>query len=502
MNLYSSFQIDSAPDSGWRDAGKVFLREPLQGREFTYQDLDEWSARLAHRLRRDFGIEKGDRVAVQVEKSPMAFFLYLACLRAGAVFLPLNTAYQESEVEYFLRDAEPGLFVCDPARKSEASRLCMPAGVKLATLDGEGTGELSEGLEDHPASFATVEVADLDPAAILYTSGTTGRSKGAVLSHSNLRSNGQALVEAWGFRSTDTLLHSLPIYHVHGLFISLHCSLMSGSQVLWFPRFDAKACREFLPQATVFMGVPTYYTRLLELEGFGLKDVKGVRLFISGSAPLRPETFGEFESRTGHRILERYGMTETGINSTNPLAGSRLPGTVGKPLVGTEIRLTGETGMIEVRGPNVFQGYWRQPEKTAAEFTADGFFRTGDLGEWDENGYLRIVGRGKDLVITGGFNVYPKEVELVLDGFAGVAESAVFGVPHPDFGEGVVAAVVRNADAAGEILTEEGLIATIRGQLASFKVPKRIFFLEQLPRNAMGKVQKSHLRERFAGTFA
>lgn len=477
MNLFEAFQKNWA---GRSDA--VFLRSIDDGRVFLYSDLEKISARLAHRLVSECGVRPGDRVAAQVEKSPEAFFLYLACLRAGAVYLPLNIAYQAAEVSYFLEDSEPRVFV--RARVLAA---------------------LTDGLERFSSDFETVKRADDDLAAILYTSGTTGRSKGAMLSHANLRSNAEALVKAWGFGPDDRLLHALPIFHVHGLFLSLHCSLMSASEVLWLSRFDTGWIVEWLPKATVFMGVPTFYTRLLEDTSFTRERCASVRLFVSGSAPLLSSTFEEFRVRTGHSILERYGMTETGVNTSNPLQGERVPGTVGRPLPGIEVRVqagqAGQAAMIEVKGPNVFQGYWRQPEKTREEFTTDGFFRTGDLGEVDEKGYLRISGRAKDLVITGGYNVYPKEIELLLDTIPGVLESAVFGVAHPDFGEAVVAAVIRKSDRDGAELDETSLAANLRPRIAGFKIPKRIFFLEQLPRNTMGKVQKNILRERFAGTF-
>jgi malonyl-CoA/methylmalonyl-CoA synthetase len=379
------------------------------------------------------------------------------------------------------------------------SDACRQSGTQPFTMDESGRGSFAEGVEKIPDHFETVAREDFELAAILYTSGTTGRSKGAMLSHANLRSNAEALANAWGFTAADRLLHALPIYHVHGLFISLHCTLMSGSEALWLSKFDASAVLRHLPEATVLMGVPTYYTRLLERSDFTRQHAERIRLFVSGSAPLLPATFDAFEARTGHRILERYGMTETGINTSNPLQGDRVPGTVGLPLPGTELRVTGETGMIEVRGPNVFGGYWRQPEKTTAEFTSDGFFRTGDLGHIDERGYVHISGRAKDLVITGGFNVYPKELELLLDGQSGVGESAVFGVPHPDFGEAVVAVLVPASK--NTTLDEAALIAFAKSQVAAFKVPKRIFVLDELPRNAMGKVQKNLLRERFSGTF-
>lgn len=468
MNLYESFR------TRW-NLTDLFLHDLRAGRKFTYADLDEMTARLAWQLRSRFGIRPGDRIAAQVEKTPEAFFLYLACLRAGAIYLPLNPAYQPAEIDYFLKDAEPSLVVRDLA-------------------------PILEGVESQPSTFDTARREDSDVAAILYTSGTTGRSKGAMITHANLFSNAQALSSAWGFTREDRLLHTLPIFHVHGLFISLHCILNVGAGALWLPKFDASEVLSNLEKCTVFMGVPTYYTRLLESPALNEKICKDVRLFVSGSAPLRAETFEAFESRTGHRILERYGMTETGINTSNSLTGSRIAGTVGAPLPGIKIRL-GEDGEIEVRGPNVFPGYWRQPELSRKEFHADGFFKTGDIGEWDPSGYLKIVGRAKDLVISGGFNVYPKEIELVLDEMDGVEESAVFGVPHSDFGEAVVAAVVRSDSDAGISLEESKIISATKSRLASFKVPKKIVFLEALPRNTMGKVQKNLLRTQFSTLF-
>jgi malonyl-CoA/methylmalonyl-CoA synthetase len=365
---------------------------------------------------------------------------------------------------------------------------------------------LLERAADRPEAFEAVQRGPNDLAAIVYTSGTTGRSKGAMLSHRNLASNALTLVGQWGFTRGDVLLHALPIYHVHGLFVACHCALLSGSRLLWLPKFDAKEVRERLPLATVMMGVPTFYTRLLAEPAFGEGDCRSIRLFVSGSAPLLAETFAEFRARTGHAILERYGMTETGMNTANPLAGERIPGSAGLPLPGVSVRVAngedrscapGEVGIIEVKGPNVFGGYWRMPDKTREEFTADGYFRTGDLGEWLPNGYLKIVGRAKDLIISGGLNVYPKEIEEKIDALAGVTESAVIGVPDPDLGEAVTAVVVARP---GEVLTEEEMIAALKSEIAGFKVPKRIHFVAELPRNAMGKVQKNVLREKYSGS--
>ena len=472
---------------------------------WTFADVEAESARYAN-LMRERGVAPGDRVAVQVEKSPRALILYLACLRAGAVYLPLNPAYPEREVDYFLGDAEPRLVVTRPESADGAGRLCERHGIgEPLTLGTGDDGTLIEASRSMPDRFDTVERAPDDLAALLYTSGTTGQPKGAMLTHANLFSNAEVLHRAWGFRAGDVLLHMLPIFHTHGLFVACHTSLLNGSPMIFCPRFDAaEACR-LLPRATVFMGVPTFYVRLLGQAGFGAAQGANIRLFVSGSAPLLEQTFEAFRERTGHTILERYGMTECGMSTSNPLDGERRAGTVGPPLPGVDLRVSredgtsagpGEVGEIEFKGPNVFAGYWRLPEKTAAEFTADGFFRSGDLGRIDDDGYVSIVGRGKDLVISGGFNVYPKEVELLIDRLDGVAESAVIGLPHPDFGEQVTAVVVRTPGVAWP--TKQSVIEALKQALASYKVPKRVFFADELPRNSMGKVQKSVLRERFA----
>ncbi len=471
-----------------------------------YGELESQSARYANLLAAA-GLKPGDRVAAQVEKSPEALFLYLGCLRAGAVFLPLNPAYQRGEVAYFLDDAKPGLFVCSPERLEEAQELAWAARVPLVHDLGErGEGSLAAAAAEMPERFATAQSAGGDLAAILYTSGTTGRSKGAMLTHRNLAANALVLHKYWGFRPGDVLLHMLPTFHVHGLFVATHCALLNGSPMLFEPKFDARRALLLMRQATVFMGVPTYYVRLLQEQGLKREAVAHMRLFISGSAPLLPETFAAFRERTGQTILERYGMTEGGMFTSNPLEGERRGGTVGFPLPGTEVRVVGEgdaprpvgeIGHIQVRGDNVFAGYWRMPEKTREEFTPDGFFRTGDMGRFDADGYLAIIGRDKDLIISGGLNVYPKEIEEAIDALPGVAESAVIGLPHPDFGEAVTAVVVRGRDGAG--LTAEGIIAALKGNIAGFKVPKAVHFADDLPRNAMGKVQKNLLRQRFGG---
>jgi malonyl-CoA/methylmalonyl-CoA synthetase len=486
---------------------KLFL-DNWDGRRFTYGDVAEGSARMAQALRA-LGVETGDRVAVQVEKSPEALLLYLGCVRAGAIFLPLNTAYTPSEIEYFLTDAGAALFVCDPARRDSLKPVADKAGVRLIeTLGTKNDGTLVEKTAAAPANFADVERGADDLAAILYTSGTTGRSKGAMLSHDNLYSNAETLVDYWRFSADDVLIHALPIYHTHGLFVATNTLLLAGGSMIFLPKLDAAEILSQMPRATCMMGVPTFYTRLLQRPELDKKATAHMRLFVSGSAPLLAETHREWRDRTGHAILERYGMTETNMNTSNPYDGDRVAGTVGFPLPGVSIRVTdpesgapigvGEIGMIEVKGPNVFKGYWKMPEKTAAEFR-DGFFITGDLGKIDERGYVHIVGRGKDLVITGGFNVYPKEVEDVIDSLPGVVESAVIGLAHADFGEGVTAIVVRQKGAG---IDEKQIMAVLEEKLAKFKQPKKIIFLDDLPRNTMGKVQKNVLRDTYKSLYA
>jgi malonyl-CoA/methylmalonyl-CoA synthetase len=469
-----------------------------------YDELDATSARIAHALV-DCGCKPGDRVAAQTEKCWQAVALYLACLRAGLVYLPLNTGYQRSELAYFFGDAEPTVIVCAPEAEEAVAALRPEATV--LTLDARG-GTLLERAEGKPETHETIARGANEAAAILYTSGTTGRSKGAVLSHRNLASNALTLVEQWGFTRGDVLLHALPVYHVHGLFVACHCVLLSSSRMLWLPKFDAKEVIDLLPLSTVMMGVPTFYTRLLGEPDFDRRACRHIRLFVSGSAPLLGETFTEFEKRSGHAILERYGMTETGMNTANPLGAERVAGSVGQPLPGVSVRVVDEegrscapgvVGAVQVKGPNVFGGYWRMPDKTQEEFTGDGYFRTGDMGEWLPNGYLKIVGRAKDLIITGGLNVYPKEIEEKIDALPGVAESAVIGLPDPDFGEAVTAVVVTRA---GHTLTEPELISALKAEIAGFKVPKRVYFVSQLPRNAMGKVQKKVLRETYSASDA
>ncbi|SMC70047.1 malonyl-CoA/methylmalonyl-CoA synthetase [Fulvimarina manganoxydans] len=481
------------------------------GRTYSYRDVEEVSARFASTLVA-LGLKPGDRVAVQVEKSIEALMLYLGTVRAGGVFLPLNTAYTPAEIDYFLTDATPAIFVCDPKKREALAPIAEKAGAVIETLGvwtspDASAGSLSDKTLGADATFSTIERSAVDLAAILYTSGTTGRSKGAMLSHENLLSNAEVLEETWGFTQDDVLLHALPIFHTHGLFVASNTVTIAGGSMIFLPKFDPDTVFQYLPQATSMMGVPTFYTRLLADERLNRETTAHMRLFTSGSAPLLAETHRAFEARTGQRILERYGMTETNMNTSNPLEGERRAGTVGFPLKGCELRIvdeksgerlpTGEIGVIEVKGPNVFSGYWKMPEKTKAEFREDGYFITGDLGLIDEDGYVTIVGRGKDLVITGGYNVYPKEVELAIDELPGVVESAVIGVPHPDFGEGVVGVVV-----AKEMLEEKALLDQLKDRLAKFKQPKRIVFVDELPRNTMGKVQKNVLREENAKLFA
>jgi malonyl-CoA/methylmalonyl-CoA synthetase len=497
MNMYSEIARTVR-----RDPLRVAI-ETQDGTTFTYGDVDAQSARYANCLL-DTGLKRGDRVAVQIEKSVHSLFLYLACLRAGLVYLPLNTAYKSSELEYFLRDAEPGLVVVPPQQESnvnDVSRKSIRAPV--VTLGSDGSGRLAELVTSADAQFDTVDSNSDDLAVIIYTSGTTGRSKGAMVTHGNLVSNVRALTDIWQFSKNDVLLHALPIFHVHGLFVANHCALTTGARVLWHDRFDSAAVLRDIERATVFMGVPTFYVRLLQHGGLTRALCARMRLFISGSAPLLAETHLAFEECTGHRILERYGMSETGMITSNPFDGERRPGTVGIALPGVLVRVVNdadqplpadEKGAIQVKGPNVFSEYWRMPEKTRQEFTEDGWFRTGDIGVFDGDGYLSIVGRAKDLIITGGYNVYPKEIELLLDALPDVAESAVIGVPHPDFGEAVTAVVVARP---GADIDEAGTIIALKSRLAAYKVPKRVYLVEELPRNAMGKVQKNVLRQRF-----
>ena len=495
-----------------RDAVAI---ETDSGLCYSWRDLDRASAMLANLLA-SLDLPAGSRIAVQVDKSVEAVMLYLATLRAGYVFLPLNTAYQSAEIEYFIANAEPAVVVCAPANFGWVSKIAFKAGTgHVFTLSDERTGSLLERAVHHPDTHHTVHSATDDLAAILYTSGTTGRSKGAMLTHGNLLSNAQVLKSYWGWQADDVLIHALPIFHVHGLFVALHGALLSGSKMIWLNKFEPKTVLQKMPEATVFMGVPTLYTRLLAEPGLTRDVAKNMRLFVAGSAPLLLDTFTEWQERTGHTILERYGMSETAMLTSNPYsADARFPyqgsdqserrgGTVGFPLPGVSLRVcgddgstqtTGEIGGIEVKGPNVFKGYWRMPEKTAEEFTADGFFKTGDVGKIDDRGYVSIVGRSKDLIISGGYNVYPAEIEGYINELPGVLESALVGVPHPDFGEVGLAVVVARP---GAVLAGLDIIASLRAKLANFKIPKRCEMVQELPRNAMGKVQKNLLRAQY-----
>jgi len=495
-HLFDAIRAAAAPEA-------VFI-ETAEGRRWTYGDMIRLSGQLAHALARR-GVTPGDRVAVQVEKSPEALMLYLACLRAGAIYLPLNTAYTLAELGYFLGDATPALVVVDPKVRDSVAEI---AGGAVETLDATGGGSLLQLAGAEEADFSDIERGPDDLAAILYTSGTTGRSKGAMLTHDNLLSNALTLRDHWRFTADDRLIHALPIFHTHGLFVASNVTLLAGASMYLLPKFDADEVLRLMESATVLMGVPTFYVRLAQHPGLTREATAGMRLFVSGSAPLLAETHRSFSEKTGHAILERYGMTETNMNTSNPYDGERVAGTVGFPLPGISLRVTdpetgkplpdGETGMIEVTGPNVFKGYWKMPEKTAAEFRTDGFFITGDLGKIDGRGYVHIVGRGKDLVISGGYNIYPKEVETEIDGMAGVVESAVIGVPHPDFGEGVTAIVVRQK---GSTLDEKAVLGGLQDRLARYKQPKRVLFVDDLPRNTMGKVQKNVLRQTYADLY-
>jgi malonyl-CoA/methylmalonyl-CoA synthetase len=487
---------------------RLFLKTPA-GLQVSYGSLREQSLRYAAALI-DRGVRPGDRVAVQVDKSVEAVLLYVACLTIGAVYVPINVANTPNEVDYFLRDSQPRIAVVRPADRQVLSALAAPAGVThLETLGEAGEGSLPELARTAPAQQGNQEHRAEALAAILYTSGTTGRSKGAMLTRGNLASNAAVLVQAWRFSNRDVLLHTLPLFHIHGLFAAINTVLASGSSMILLGKFDPAEALKLLAQATVFMGVPTHYTRLLSYPGLSRETTTGMRLFVSGSAPLLAETHAEFLRRTGHTILERYGMSETLMNTSNPYEGVRKPGSVGPPLSGISVRVADPasgavlaqanlTGGLEVTGPNVFAGYWRDPVKTRDEFTADGWFKTGDLGRIDAEGYVHIVGRAKDLVISGGYNVYPKEVEAELDAIPGVMESAVFGVPHADFGEGVTAVLVPKP---GEVLSETDVLKAVQTRLARYKIPKRILMIDELPRNTMGKVQKNVLRQTYATLY-
>nr|VFJ94605.1 MAG: malonyl-CoA/methylmalonyl-CoA synthetase [Candidatus Kentron sp. H]VFJ95152.1 MAG: malonyl-CoA/methylmalonyl-CoA synthetase [Candidatus Kentron sp. H]VFK01723.1 MAG: malonyl-CoA/methylmalonyl-CoA synthetase [Candidatus Kentron sp. H] len=489
-NLYTQF-THHFPE----DRSRIVIGTPT-GQSRSYGELEHRSARLANRLT-GLGIGKGDRIAVLVEKSPEALFLYLACLRAGIIYLPLNTAYRLPEIDYFFSDAEPKAVVCRPKAWEEIAPLAARHGIgQVLTLGEEGEGTLIEMAGSGDSEFETVPCKEEEIAAILYTSGTTGQPKGALLTHGNLATNALTLKKAWRWTSSDVLLHALPLFHVHGLFVACHCVLMSGARMFLLPRFHVDSVLARLPQSTVFMGVPTYYSRLLMEQEFDADACRAMRLFISGSAPLPENVFHAFRARTGHAILERYGMTETLMNTSNPYDGERKPGSAGPALPNVGVRIVNASpegvGDIQVKGPNVFKGYWRLPEKTAQEFTSDGWFRTGDLGTLDEAGYLFIVGREKDLIITGGYNVYPREVERVLDSIDGIRESAVIGLPDVDYGERLTAFVILEPNR--KTITAEEIIAMLKQSIANYKVPKQVRFIDEFPRNAMGKIQKNLLR--------
>lgn len=490
------------------DRTRIFLKRP-NGSSLSYADMLDRTGQYANALRR-LGVSAGDRCAIQTQKTEQAIYIYLACLRLGAAYLPLNPAYTASELEYFLGNAEPSILICEPERLTQLARLGEQAGVQaIETLGEDGTGSIATVADACPSQFVDVTSTGDDLAAILYTSGTTGRSKGVMLSRYNLWANADSLCRAWQFTSADVLLHALPIFHTHGLFVATNVTLLSGAAMLFLPRFDAGQVLDLLSSASVMMGVPTFYTRLLTSTRLDQAATSSIRLFVSGSAPLSAQTHADWQARTGHDILERYGMTETNMLTSNPYAGERRAGTVGKPLEGVSLRIAepdsgkildeGSIGVIEVTGPSVFKQYWRAPEKTAAEFRSDGYFITGDLGLKSSDGYVSIVGRGKDLVITGGLNVYPAEVENVLDAQPDIAASAVIGVPHADFGEVVVAVVTVRP---GRSLQEALVRAEAAQVLAKFKVPKRIIVESELPYNSMGKVQKNILRDRYRTLFS
>jgi malonyl-CoA/methylmalonyl-CoA synthetase len=505
-NLYAAFAAAFPKDHS------ACAIETTDARYYTWADIEHASAKLANLLA-SFKLKPGARIAVQVDKSVENILLYLAVLRAGYVYLPLNNAYQNAELAYFLNDASPAVVVCAPAQREQLVPLVQSCGAKyLFTLDAHAQGSLITQAAAMPTSFKTVLRKADDLAVILYTSGTTGRSKGAMLTHGNMLSNAKTLHDYWGWSAHDVLLHALPVFHVHGLFVAIHGALLAGAKMLWMDKFDAAQTLKLLPRSTVFMGVPTLYTRLLAQPELNRQVTQQMRVFISGSAPLLVETHQAFFTRTGHTILERYGMSETIMLTSNPYHGNaqqlRRAGTVGLPLPGVQVRVmredgspcaSGETGSIQVKGSNVFQGYWQMPEKTQEEFTADGFFKTGDVGKFDAQGYLSIVGRSKDLIITGGYNVYPKEIETYLDALPGVQESAVIGLPHPDFGEAVCAVITPRT---GQTPDPQTLITALKDQIANFKVPKRIWVQPELPRNTMGKVQKNVLRAQYAQKFA
>ena len=501
-NLYALFRarFPSDLDDCWL--------ETSDGLYYSWRDLERGSAKIAN-LFASLNLPAGARIAAQVEKSPEALMLYLATVRAGFVYLPLNTAYRAAEMAYFIENASPSVVVCSPKNFGWVAQTAFARGTShIFTLDepvqGRNSGSLLSRAVHFGDRFETVHRDGDDLAAILYTSGTTGRSKGAMLTHGNLASNIAVLHDAWHWQKGDVLLHTLPLFHIHGLFVAAHGALYNGSKMMFLSKFDSAEVIRQLPHSTIFMGVPTYYVRMLADPAFHRDQCAAMRLFVSGSAPLLADTFTQFAERSGHSILERYGMSETAMLTSNPYEGKRKPGTVGPALPGVSVRVvnaegvscaSGEVGEIQVKGPNVFQGYWQMPEKTAEEFTDDAYFKTGDVGFFDEDLYLTIVGRSKDLIITGGYNVYPKEIEAIIDELPGVLESAVVGVPHPDFGEAVIAVVVPRAGAA---LSEQAIIRTLKNAIANFKVPKHVHVVKALPRNTMGKVQKNLLREQFS----
>ncbi|QOG21201.1 MULTISPECIES: malonate--CoA ligase [Bradyrhizobium] len=507
MNQAANANLFSRLFDGLDDPKRLAI-ETQDGGHISYGDLIARAGQMANVLAAR-GVKPGDRVAVQVEKSVANIVLYLGTVRAGAVYLPLNTAYTLNELDYFIGDAEPSLVVCDPSKAEGLAPIAAKVKARVETLGPDGKGSLTDAADKASSEFATVTRAGDDLAAILYTSGTTGRSKGAMLTHDNLASNSLSLVGYWRFTDRDVLIHALPIYHTHGLFVATNVTLFARASMIFLPKLDPDLIIKLMARATVLMGVPTFYTRLLQNPALSRETTKHMRLFISGSAPLLAETHREWSARTGHAVLERYGMTETNMNTSNPYDGERVPGAVGFPLPGVSVRVTEpetgkelpreEIGMIEVKGPNVFKGYWRMPEKTKSEFRPDGFFITGDLGKIDGKGYIHILGRGKDLVISGGFNVYPKEIESEIDAMPGVIESAVIGVPHADFGEGVTAVLVCNK---GADVTEAAVLKALDGRLAKFKMPKRVFVVDELPRNTMGKVQKNVLRDTYKDIYA
>lgn len=496
-NLYTSYK------EGFKNNLEGQFLYDDKGLNVTYRELDSETAKLANGLK-ELGLSEGDRVTVQVDKCIEMVYLYLACVRSNIIFHPLNPAYKEKELSYFLDDAKPSLFISNEETISSISDLSLEHSIDhLFVLNNDGSGNFSD-ISTSEDNYITVACSDDDIAALLYSSGTTGKPKGIMLSHGNISSNAESLVKAWGFQESDCLLHALPIYHVHGLFVALGCVFMTGSKLKWLESFDADVVLKSIPECTVMMGVPTYYTRLLKRDLLDSKLTEGIRLFISGSAPLLEETFNEFNQRTNHQILERYGMTETNMNTSNPLKGNRKPGTVGLPLEDVQVRVVdeennvlsqGEIGNLQIKGPNVFKGYWEMPEKTKEDFSKDGFFNTGDKGLIDEGGYVSIIGRSKDMIISGGLNVYPKEIESLIDKIEGVLESAVIGLSDEDLGEKVVAVIVSEES---KTLDEKKVISEIKDQLAGFKAPKEVKFIDQLPRNAMGKVQKNILRETFS----